>query len=223
MNTQRNGAEQIPVAQHPGKRANQNRQPRIWNDDSGLPMNQGNLPQHLHLRNRSVVLGQGIATRDPSRVALLDQTMDDEPPVPRDQHDVPRNDLLAGLVLYAENVAGPDRWKHAGSHCLQAYRATGVEHFGGKLPLMTLVCLCHNWHSLELRTLSIEAALKLGGTDFATRQGHGLENPLVPELGFLIRLLPRRTAVAYVLLIRIRVFLHKSPRVLDRAAGGQLA
>jgi hypothetical protein len=88
---------------------------------------------------------------------------------------------------------------------------------------MILASLCHNRHEqLKLRSLPIEAALKFGGAYLATGQGHGLENPLVPELRFLIWFLPRRTILAYVVLISTRVFLHKSPRVLDRL-WGQLA
>ena len=73
----------------------------------------------------------------------------------------------------------------------------------------------------KLRTLSIEPALKFRGADFAAGQCHGFENPLVAEFRFLIWLLPR-TASAYVVLISIRVFLHKSAHVTDRL-WGQLA
>jgi hypothetical protein len=88
---------------------------------------------------------------------------------------------------------------------------------------MILASLCHNRHEqLKLRSLPIEAALKFGGAYLATGQGHCLENPLEPELRFLIWFLPRWTVLGYVALISIRVFLHKSPRVLDRL-WGQLA
>jgi hypothetical protein len=186
-------------------------------------MNQRDSAQHLRLSKRRIALGQGIASCDPMRVVLLDQTMNEEPAVPRNQHDVARNHVFGRRVLDAENITRPDRRKHAGSECLQANSAARAENFGRKLKFMILASLCHNRHEqLKLRSLPIEAALKFGGTYLATGQGHGLENPLVPELRFLIWFLPRWTVITHVVLISIRVFLHKSPRVLDRL-WGQLA
>ena len=186
-------------------------------------MNQGNFAQHLRLNKRRIVLGQGIASCDPTRFALLDQTMNEEPAVPHHQYDVARNHVFAGRGRDAENVPGPDRRKHAGSECLQADGAARAENFGRKFKLMIPAGLCHNRHEqLKLRSLPIEAALKFGGAYLATGQGHCLENPLEPELRFLIWFLPRWTVLGYVALISIRVFLHKSPRVLDRL-WGQLA
>jgi hypothetical protein len=186
-------------------------------------MDQRNFAQYLRLDNRRIVLGQRIASCNPLVVVLLDQAMNEEPGVARNQHDIARNHVFARRVLDAEKIAGPDRRKHAGSECLQADSAARAENFSRKLKLMILASLCHNRHEqLKLRSLPIEAALKFGGAYLATGQGHGLENPLVPELRFLIWFLPRRTILAYVVLISTRVFLHKSPRVLDRL-WGQLA
>jgi len=85
---------------------------------------------------------------------------------------------------------------------------------------MTLVRLGHVWHRRpKLRILPIETALKFCGADLAAGQRHGLENPLVTEFRFLIRLFARAAIIASVLLVSIRVFLHKSPRVLDRLWG----
>ena len=58
----------------------------------------------------------------------------------------PENSLVGRLVLDAENIAGPDRRKHTGSQCLQAYRAARAENFGRKLKLITLASLCHDRH-----------------------------------------------------------------------------
>src|SRR5580700_6665456 len=149
--------------------------------------------------------------------------MNEEPAFPRHQYDVARNHVFAGRVLDAKNITGPDRRKHAGSERLQADSAARAENFSRKFKLIIPAGLCHNRHEqVKLRSLPIEAALKFGGAYLATGQGHGLENPLVPELRFLIWFLPRRTILAYVVLISTRVFLHKSPRVLDRL-WGQLA
>lgn len=60
--------------------------------------------------------------------------------------------------------------------------------------------------------MPVESALKIGALDLPAGQGHGLEDPLVPEGRFLIEFFDYRTAIACVLVIRIRVFLHKSPR-----------
>jgi len=186
-------------------------------------MNQRDFAQDLRLSKRRIVLGQGIASRDPLAVALLDQTMNEEPAVPHHQYDVARNHVFAGRGLDAENITGPDRRKHAGSQCLQPDSAARAENFSRKFKLMIPAGLCHNRHGQpKLRSLPIEAALKFGGAYLATGQGHGLENPLVPELRFLIWFLPRWTVLGYVVLVSIRVFLHKSPRVLDWL-WGQLA
>jgi hypothetical protein len=40
----------------------------------------------------------------------------------------------------------------------------------------------------KLRTMLVESATKLGGLEFAARQSHSLENPLMPECRFLIGL-----------------------------------
>jgi hypothetical protein len=186
-------------------------------------MNQRDSAQDLHLSNRRIVLGQGITSRDPLAVALLNQTMNEEAAVPHRQHDVAQNQVFAGRGLDAENIPGPDRRKHAGSECLQADGAARAENFGRKLKLTIVARLGHDRHEqLKLRSLPIEAALKFGGAYLATGQGHGLENPLVPEPRFLIWFLPRWTVLGYVVLVSIRVFLHKSPRVLDWL-WGQLA
>jgi hypothetical protein len=179
-------------------------------------MNQRDFAQDLRLSKRRIVLGQGIASRDPLGVALLDQTMNEEPAVPHHQYDVAQNQVSAGRGLDAENIPGPDRRKHAGSECLQADGAARAENFGRKFKLMIVASLGHDRHEqLKLRSLPIEAALKFGGAYLATGQGHCLENPLVPEPRFLIWFLPRWTVLVYVVLVSIRVFLHKSPRVLD--------
>jgi len=72
--------------------------------------------------------------------------MDEEPVVSRDQHNVAWNDFFAGLVLDAENIARPDRRKHAGSECLEAYRAARPENFDRKIELMSIASLCHEGH-----------------------------------------------------------------------------
>jgi hypothetical protein len=104
-------------------------------------MNGGNFAQHLTLGNWGVVLGQGIAARDPLRVVLLDQTMNEEPVVTRDQHDVAGNGLFASFVLDAQNIAGPDRRQHARSQSLQAYAATRLEDFGCEIEFVILANL----------------------------------------------------------------------------------
>jgi hypothetical protein len=63
----------------------------------------------------------------------------------------------------------------------------------------------------KLRGMPVEVARKLGGIEFAAGQGHGLENPLVPECRFLIRLFRRAAALLCVLRARIPLlFSHKN-------------
>jgi hypothetical protein len=72
--------------------------------------------------------------------------MDKKPPVPRHQHNVSRNDLVPSPVLDAENIAGPDRRKHAVSQRQQAYAAAGAQNFRRKIELRivaSLGCDCH--------------------------------------------------------------------------------
>ncbi len=209
------------MAQNPGKRATQPRGLRIGNDDSGLLMNQGNLAQHLNLGSRFIDLWKRVASCDPPCVTLLDQTMDEEPAPLRHQHDVAWNQRLGGSGLDAQNVPRPDRRQHAGSLSLQAYGVACAENFSRKLKSVILSKLHHDRHArVKLRILAIETALEFGGAHFSTGQGHSFKNPLVSEFRFLIWFFPR-TAGAF-LLISIRVFLHRSPRVLDRL-WGQLA
>src|SRR5579863_5693343 len=146
MNTEGKIPEQVPSAQHPGKRTAENRESWLWNDIPSLPMNQRDLAQDLRLSDRRIVLGQGIASRNPRAVALLDQTMNEEPAVPHHQYDVARNHVFAGRWRDAENIPGPDRRKHAGSECLQADGAARAENFGRKFKLMIPAGLCHNRH-----------------------------------------------------------------------------
>src|SRR5271169_6042696 len=109
-------------------------------------MNRGYFAQHLSLGNRGVVPGHGIAARDALRAALLDQAMNEEPLVARDQHDVTGNGSLARLALDAENIARPDGWQHAGSQSLQAYRTARSENFGCKIEFVICTILGHEWH-----------------------------------------------------------------------------
>jgi len=61
-----------------------------------------------------------------------------------------------------------------------------------------------------LRTTPAVCTLKAGGLNFAARQRHRLENPLVPECGFLIRLLNHAAALACIFLESIPIlFGHK--------------
>ena len=54
----------------------------------------------------------------------------------------------------------------------------------------------------------MESALKFGGINFATRQRHSFENALVPECGFLIKLLLHSLpALIYGLIVGFVVFL----------------
>jgi hypothetical protein len=119
-------------------------------------MNCADFSQHLSLGNWSVVLGQGIAARDPLRVAPLDQTMNEEPAVTRDQHDIAWNGLFARLVLDADNIARPYRRQHAGSQSLQAYGAARSENFGRKIELMTLANLGRNGHGKSYELLRLK-------------------------------------------------------------------
>jgi hypothetical protein len=58
--------------------------------------------------------------------------------------------------------------------------------------------------------MPVESARKLGGIEFAAGQGHGLENPLVPECRFLIGLLRRAAILACVFFVCVPVlFSHK--------------
>jgi hypothetical protein len=176
-------------------------------------MNRRYLAQHLNLGNGFVVLRKRIPPHHPPRVAFLEQTMDKKPPTPRHQHNVSRNNLFPRLAFDAENVAWPDRRKHTAPKRPQSQSAARAENLRRKIESRTgLGHYCHG----ELRTLPIEAALQFGGTHLAARQSHGFEDPLVPEFRFLVRLLPGTSAIVYVFVINIRVFFHKSPRVLDR-------
>jgi len=104
-------------------------------------MNQGNLAQHLSLGDGFVVLGKRVASCDPTRVVLLDETMQEEAARPHHQYNVAWNNLLGSFVFNANNIPRPDRRQHAGSPCLQAYYPSGGKNFGCKLKLMTLVSL----------------------------------------------------------------------------------
>jgi hypothetical protein len=48
----------------------------------------------------------------------------------------------------------------------------------------------------KLRGIPVKMALKLGGTDFAAGERHGLKDPLVPESRILILLLRDTVALA---------------------------
>jgi len=104
-----------------------------------------NLAQHLRLCHRFVILRKRIPSRDPSRLALLDQPMNKKPPLSRNQHDVSGNDLFRP-TLDAENIARPDRRKHAVSERLQAYAAARAENFHRKIELMIVASLAHHCH-----------------------------------------------------------------------------
>lgn len=64
----------------------------------------------------------------------------------------------------------------------------------------------------RLRGIPVESALKISGLDFAARQRHSLENPLMPECRLLIGLFRRAAALAWVLLVGFVVFLSHRER-----------
>jgi hypothetical protein len=64
--------------------------------------------------------------------------------------------------------------------------------------------------------MPVESARKLGGIELAAGQGHGLENPLVPECRFLIPLLRGAAALLSVLRARLPfLFSHKKMSFLN--------
>src|ERR1700722_17493257 len=129
-------------------------------------MNCGDLAQDLRFAHGSVVLGHAVATRDPARIVFFNQAVDKEPAVACDQQDVAGNNLIAGLVLDAENIARPDRRQHAGAESVKAKRASRSQEVGGEIEFMTLANLGGHGGP-DLGTLAIEAALKFGRADFA--------------------------------------------------------
>jgi hypothetical protein len=59
----------------------------------------------------------------------------------------------------------------------------------------------------------VESALKFGGINFAAGERHSLENALVPECRFLIRLFQGAAAIAWVLIVYFVVSLrHENGR-----------
>src|ERR1035438_4988220 len=62
----------------------------------------------------------------------------------------------------------------------------------------------------KLRTMPVEMAITLGGFDFAARQSHSLENPLMPECRFLIGLFRGAGVLDCVLLVRVPVLFSRS-------------
>jgi hypothetical protein len=67
--------------------------------------------------------------------------------------------------------------------------------------------------AVALRGIPVEAALKIGGLDFAARQRHSFENLLTPECRFLIGLFRRPGALDCVLLVRVPFLLSHKKRV----------
>jgi len=67
--------------------------------------------------------------------------------------------------------------------------------------------------AVALRGIPVEAALKIGGLDFAARQRHSFENLLIPECRFLIGLFRRAGALDCVLLVRVPFLLSHKKRV----------
>ena|ERR1022692_3915646 len=113
-------------------------------------MDCGDFAQHLSLGCWIIVLGHGIAARDAPRTVLLDQSMDEEPPITRDQHDVAWNDAFTRFALDAKKIARPDRWQHAGSESLKADRATRSENFGCEIEFVTVATVGRDWHGLGI-------------------------------------------------------------------------
>ena len=96
------------MAERPCQQANHWLESRAWSDGATLAMNGENLAQQLAVCHGRVILGKCVTASDPLRVALLDQTMDHEPGVSRDQHDVAGNEIFAEFAFDSENIAWPD-------------------------------------------------------------------------------------------------------------------
>jgi hypothetical protein len=70
--------------------------------------------------------------------------------------------------LNREQIAGPNRWKHARSPSFELKGAVAAKHLGRKTKLMILAGFQHVWHGWQqLRTMPVEMATGLGGLDFA--------------------------------------------------------
>jgi hypothetical protein len=69
---------------------------------------------------------------------LFDQTMDEEPVLPRHQHDVSGHNLSLKFGLDAEKVTRPNRREHAGAEGSQAQGVARGENLRRELELMTI-------------------------------------------------------------------------------------
>jgi len=99
----------------------------------------GNSAQHVAGSDRVVVVRKRIATRDPAGIVLFDQTMDEEPVLPRHQNYVSGHNLLLSFGLDAENVTRPNRREHAGAECSQPQGVAGGEKLGREFKLMAIL------------------------------------------------------------------------------------
>lgn len=70
---------------------------------------------------------------------LFDQTMDEEPVLPRHQNYVSGHNLLLSFGLDAENVTRPNRGEHADAECSQPQGVAGGEKLGREFKLMAIL------------------------------------------------------------------------------------
>ena len=108
-------------------------------------MNHGNTTQQLSGTNRWIILREGVAAGDPSDLALLlalsNHAMDKEAALSYDQRDVTDSDMFSRIALDDQEIARPDRRKHAGSQSLQPHAAPGPQNVRCKTALVAFASL----------------------------------------------------------------------------------
>ena len=136
MNLQREIAESVPAAQHPGQSGMEQRDASAGNETAIGAANAGHSAQQFGCGCGRIVVGHGVTPGDPGQAILtaspLDQSMNEEAVVAQNQHDVSGNDLSTRCALNRKQIARPDRGQHARSPCREVNNAAAAKHLGRK-------------------------------------------------------------------------------------------
>src|SRR5271155_3719614 len=158
VNTQRQTAESAPAAQHPCQCGTKHRDPTAWNETAIAPADTGHSAQNFGCGRGRIVLRhrvtprhrqQAIPTQLPS-----DQPVNTEAIIAQNQHHVSGRNLVTHNALNGEQIAWPNRGKHAHSPRLQENRAMAPQLLGCKTKPRVLANFLRGWDGRRQSTNS---------------------------------------------------------------------
>ena len=127
------------------------------NETAIAAVNGGHSAQHFGRDCGRIVLRHRVASRNPrttiSTLSFFDQPMNKEAVVAHNQHNLSSYNFIGRCGLNRQQIARPQRGKHARSPCLYSDDTVAAKQFGRKIKLEILARVRRAWLSVWHRWL----------------------------------------------------------------------